>query len=461
MVLIAAAIAAAAFSVVAQEDSDDRSGEAIALFNQAQDAHEKGELDKAIAGYQKALTIIPQFPEAELQLANAYLSQGKKDDAEKALRRAVALREDWSPALASLGALLVDVRHYDEAEKLLEKAIELNNLNFPAYSALTELRIRTKVGPDVLGPLLATIKDLTGKARIPASIWAARAALENALGDRAGSRASIAKALEGDPKNVFALTESVNIALTVNDPQAAESYLVRLERAAPASSNLTIMKARILAAKGNAKEALALLDGAKTTGPEAEALRDAIRASTSTDPVALEKLLENDPKNGAVLGRLCGALRVSDAARALDYCRRAAEAEPQNIDHATGYGAALLQARRFEDAVSLLQKLERFAPDNSTIRANLATGLFQLKRYEEAKAEYRWLADHQPGIAAAFYFLAICHDQLEEYMDAMANYQQFLRIADPGVSKLEIEKVQLRLPALQKQIRDGKGKKHA
>ena len=46
-----------------------------------------------------------------------------------------------------------------------------------------------------------------------------------------------------------------------------------------------------------------------------------------------------------------------------------------------------------------------------------------------------------------------------EFVDASANYQQFLRIADPESSKLEIEKVNLRLPALQKLIKDGKGKK--
>ena len=65
----------------------------------------------------------------------------------------------------------------------------------------------------------------------------------------------------------------------------------------------------------------------------------------------------------------------------------------------------------------------------------------------------------QPTSAAAFYFLAIIHDQLNEYLDAMANYQQYLKLADPGSNKLEIEKVNLRLPGLQKQIKDGKGKK--
>ena len=67
--------------------------------------------------------------------------------------------------------------------------------------------------------------------------------------------------------------------------------------------------------------------------------------------------------------------------------------------------------------------------------------------------------DKQPNLPAAYYFLGITHDELGEYMDAMANYQQFLRLADPAASKLEIEKVNLRLPDAAKTAKGRKGKK--
>jgi tetratricopeptide (TPR) repeat protein len=118
-----------------------------------------------------------------------------------------------------------------------------------------------------------------------------------------------------------------------------------------------------------------------------------------------------------------------------------------------------VQAKQYNDAVIILRRLLQVVPDNSTARANLATALFQIKKFEEAKIEYRWLTEKQPTLPIAYYFLAIIHDNLAEYMDAMANYQQFLKLADSGVSKLEIEKVNLRLPALQKLIKQGKGKK--
>ncbi|MEQ1763694.1 MAG: hypothetical protein ABL984_11160, partial [Pyrinomonadaceae bacterium] len=61
----------------------------------------------------------------------------------------------------------------------------------------------------------------------------------------------------------------------------------------------------------------------------------------------------------------------------------------------------------------------------------------------------------------AFYFLGIVHDQLGEYLDALATYQQFLRVADAEKDKLDIEKVNLRMPAVQKLAKERKNRKGA
>ncbi|HLL99568.1 MAG TPA: tetratricopeptide repeat protein, partial [Pyrinomonadaceae bacterium] len=199
-------------------------------------------------------------------------------------------------------------------------------------------------------------------------------------------------------------------------------------------------------------------DETGVANPEVAALKESITAKGSTDVGGLEKQLEKDQKNAVILGRLCSLTRASNPAKSLEYCRRAAEAEPGNVNHAVGYGAALVQAKQFENAAVLLRRIVGIAPDNFTARANLATALFQLKRYNEAKYEYQWLAEKKPDLAIAYYFLAISHDSLGEYLDAMANYQQFLKLADAQANQIEIDKVNLRLPALQKQIKEN-GKK--
>jgi Flp pilus assembly protein TadD len=146
-------------------------------------------------------------------------------------------------------------------------------------------------------------------------------------------------------------------------------------------------------------------------------------------------------------------LRKDNPAKSLQYCRLASESEPDNISHAVGYGAALVQARQFDAAVTILNKLAGISPENATVRANLATALFQLKRLPEARIEFEWLTANQPKTAGAYLFLGIIHDQLGAYLDAMANYQKYIQLADSSEGKVDIEKVNLRLPQLQKLIK--------
>jgi tetratricopeptide (TPR) repeat protein len=442
-----------------QDDHEDPSAEAVVLFNKGQDAHEKGELRVALENYEKALNIIPDFPEAELQRGNAYQSLGRLDEAESAFRRALELRGDWSMAMANLGSVLVRAGKFAEAETCLTKAIESEDLNFPAYAAMAELRLKTKAPPPVLQTLLGRIRVLTAKANPTVSLWASQAALESALGDRKAAKSSAGRALSIEPKNQSALATSADTALSEGDPATAEIYIKRLEIVAPDSESSKGLRARLLVAHGKTDEALTLLNGIAKPSTEIINLKNQILAVTIDDTVELERQLMADPKSTVVLTKLCMAHRVSDPTKALDYCRRASESAPNSIQPVVGYAAALVQAKQYDQAVVILRKLLAIAPDNSTARANLATALFQLKRYPEAKIEFRWLTDHQPDQPFGYYFLGIVHDQLLEFADAAANYRQFLRLADPESSKLEIEKVNLRLPTVQRLVKEGKGKK--
>lgn len=440
--------------------AQDESGEPdpLKIFNQGQDAHEKSDFQTAIKFYDEALKIIPEFPEAEYQRATALLSLNRADEAEKGFRRAIELRQDWTLPLATLGSLLVRKNNFAEAEKLLTKAIELDELSSPAYVALAELRLKTRASETTLKDLLVRLQNLSVKAKPTASVWAARGAVERALGDKAASKASLGRALSIEPSNSFALSEQIEISLAEGDFTRAVSDAQTLVKSAPNSTSGKLYLARSYAESGNSAEALKILDAMDASNAEVAVLKDSITAKGTTDIGVLEKQLEKDAKNAVILGRLCGLTRASNPAKSLEYCRRAAEAEPTNVNHAVGYGAALVQAKQFETAAGLLRKILAIAPDNYTARANLATALFQLKRYNEAKYEYQWLAEKKPDLAVAYYFLAISHDSLGEYLDAMANYQQFLKLADAKQNQVEIEKVNLRLPALQKQIKEN-GKK--
>jgi tetratricopeptide (TPR) repeat protein len=433
--------------------------EAVKVFNQAQEAHEKGDLQAALESYDEAIKLLPEFPEAEYQRGNALLSLGKTDEAEKAFRHALELRADWTLPMTNLGALLVQKNNFTEAEKLLTKAIEGNELNFAAYSALTELRLKTNAKAETLKELLTKIQFLTAKANPTAAIWSSRGALENALGDKTAAKASLKRALAINPNDKSALLEQAEIALSESDKPTALEAARTLEKIAPTSTAVKLLQARISASNGNIREAVKILDSIQNPTSDVAVLRDKILASGSVNIIELEKQLEKDEKNIVILERLCTILRTESPTKALDYCKRASDVEPNNVNHDVGFAAALVQTRQYENAVTILRRILQIAPDNFTAHANIATALFQLKRFGEAKTEYQWLTEKQPDLVIAYYFLAIAHDNLGEYLDASANYQQFLKLADPTKNKLEIEKVNLRLPSLEKLIKEKKGKK--
>ncbi len=200
---------------ISQDEDDEK--DPVKLYQQGQDAHEKGDLKTALEFYDEALKIVPEFPEAEFQKGSALVSLGRLEEAESAFRRALELRADWTPPMSSLGALLVKTNRFPEAEKLLKQAVGLDEQNFPAFAALTDLYLKTKASPEVLRNLLARLQVLTAKMRPPAMIWVSRAAVERALGDSAAAKTSAGKALAVDPRNISALGERAEAFLALGD----------------------------------------------------------------------------------------------------------------------------------------------------------------------------------------------------------------------------------------------------
>lgn len=435
--------------------SQDEEKDPVQLFNQGQDAHEKGDYTTALKLYEEALKIAPEFPEAEFQRGNALQSLGRENEAEKAFQKAIELRENWVLPMVSLGEILVHNKKYSEAETILNKVIELDAQNSLAYLALTEMRLKTKSASEVLKDLLQKLQHFPNP---DASIWTARGAIERSLGDISAAKTSFNRAFSLDKKNSFLLSEMIEISLAEKNFEDAVATAQTLVRFYPNSLSSKLLLTRVYAESGNTNEALKILETLDEKNSDVANLRSQILAAGTKDIGLLEKQLENDSKNPLILGRLCSLTRTNPS-KALVYCQRASEVEPNNIEHAVGYGAALVQAKQFESAVNLLKKLVPFEPENFAIHSNLATALFELKRFSEAKNEFKWLTEKKPDLAVAYYFLAITHDNLAEYNEALTNYQKFLQIADAKQNSFEIEKVNFRLPILQRQIKQGAGSK--
>ncbi|MEO7659020.1 MAG: tetratricopeptide repeat protein, partial [Pyrinomonadaceae bacterium] len=288
---ILAFAAVAAFSLNAQAQSVTDPQDAVAIFNAAQNLHEKGRLAEALRLYEEAIKIEPQFAEAEYQRGIVQLSLGKTIDAERSFRRAVELRPEWTLAMASLGSLLVQQSKLDEAEKILVKVLTSDPSNPPALTALADLYLKTGAPSNSLQDLWTKIAILTGKASPTASLWTAQAALENALGRRGQAKQSIANALLIDGSNSSALLLAGNIAIVEGDIVKAKEILTRLTGNSSDPVMVVYLRANVLAFDGDYDEAITQLNSIKANNKDAGDLLSRITTSRLTSAVELEKAL--------------------------------------------------------------------------------------------------------------------------------------------------------------------------
>jgi tetratricopeptide (TPR) repeat protein len=445
--------------VMAQTD-DPANGEndPIKLFERGQDAHAKGDTKLAIQLYEAAIKLRPEFPEAEFQRAMILVVTNRKAEAIDGFKRAVALRPDWAMAYSKFGGTLGSYGNDPvAAEPILRKAIELDPKDDFAMVVLAEIRAQAGDTTEAL----KLIRNATSLPTAKSASWRKRAYIETLAGDKMAAVASLDQALTADPKDFGARHDRVKLRLDLNDKDGAAADLRLLERELPA----VFEYAQLYERAGKRDDALRLLDSLPEKdrkSAEVIALRAEFLSAGEVNAeqrAALEELLLRDPKNASLLARLGDAYRRVDPVKSQDYYYRALQLDSKNEKYAVGYGAALVQARQFAAAEKILRQVISANPDNYTARANLALALFEMKRFPDALPEYEWLAAAKPDIAVTYFFIAIAHDNLGQYQQALDAYQKFLARADPVNNKLEIEKVNLRLPTLREQIRRGEGVK--
>lgn len=454
-------VLACAAPVSAQDDEfGDDSSDPIKLFQRGQEAHAKKNYEQAIELYEEAISLRPDFPEAEYQRGGALTALGRMSDAEAAYRRASTLNAKWSLPPAALGSLLLRAGGRDaEAEALLRRAVELDPKHLSAVAALAELRTRAgdKAEAVAFWRRATTLRD------DDASLWLARARAEQSVKDFGSAIKSYERALALDGSNVAVRLSRAVLLLESGAIETALPELRALEEFARSDQTLALDLANVYGLAGCVEDARRVFEMLPVEARDSEVGRRLYAAlnarcdETAEHRAELERLIERDPKNASALACLGSLTRTTEPQRSLEYYQRANAIEPGRAEYAVGFAAALVQLRRFEQAIAVLRRVVAIEPDNYAARANLAAALYGQKLYKEALVEYKWVSSARPDLAVVYFFIGTAHDNLSEYEEALASYEQFLRRADPQTNQLEIEKVNLRLPTLRNQVKRREG----
>ncbi|MEK6337283.1 MAG: tetratricopeptide repeat protein [Acidobacteriota bacterium] len=459
-------IAISAQTSVAQVDLSDGETDPIKLFERGQNAHSRNDLSAAVTLYEAALKLRPEFPEAEYQRGVALAGLRRDGEAEKAFARAIELRRDWMLPHSALGSLLARLSRDREAEPVLRRALQLGAKDFITLDSLSAVRFRAGDKKEAL----ALAESATNDENALASAWVWRAVIEGAVGNSVAALASLERALQLDPKHIGALKERAALHTSggAYDKAIDDLKSALAEKTGDRETSLQLAHVYSLAGKTDEEQKILtafgqtpLARGKDSNGADVIGTAKEIEAANSDDPKvaqpALEELIKKNPRNATLLARLGEVTRLSDPQKSADSYHSANQLDPKNPKFAIGYAAALVQMRRFADAVPILRRVIAAAPTEYTAHANLALALYELKRFAEALPEYRWLAAARPENAVTYFFIATAHDNLGEYPEALEAYEKFLSLADPTRNKLEFEKINLRLPQLRAQIQRGQG----
>ncbi len=373
----------------------------VALFEAGQDAHQAGKLTEALALYDQALALDATLAPLHFQRGIVLLALRRAAEAVAAFEQCAALAPDFPRVWPRLGAAALATGDTAKAEQALIEALDRDPADVPTRLQLARLALARDAPAEALDRL-KPLDDPSGEADL------LRGMALFQMGRFADAVATLSEGLTKAPNHPVVRRRRGDAYAAQGDVEAALADWQAVYAVTPDG------------------ELAAEIAGALLHLRRLEPARSFLKAARSTFP--------SDARLAALEAELDG-------------------------DAALGQAAQLLRTGQFAAAAEAYALLVARAPEATAPRAGLATALFKLGRFEEAARHFDLLARRQPDVAATYFFLGICYDKIGNHTGALAAYEAFLARADGVYHRLEIEKIQLRLPRLRRQAEQSKPRK--
>ena len=200
-----------------------------------------------------------------------------------------------------------------------------------------------------------------------------------------------------------------------------------------------IDRAELLLRKGKYPEAIALYEAVHKNHPEEESVLLMLawahydNGDTSKALHYLETILERELKRKIFTGFAFDELvRIYKQERKFDnlveICRKAVNAQPQDVGLLAELGGAYLNAEKPEEACQIFEKLIDMENDNPVFYCRWGEALFTAGRTSESKNAYIKAAEIDPEAADRYYF------QLANLFQNNGNNNEALRLLEHCIS---------------------------
>jgi tetratricopeptide (TPR) repeat protein len=370
---------------------------------EAESLLEKQKYAEAEEKLQSLIKTQAKNPQVWFDLGFAQSHQGKTGGAVASYQNAVDLAPDWFEANLNLGVDLARSGKRSAAIPVLKHAVELKpSTGGPQAIARAWLSLAQTMeedGGDLKGAAAAYDKAAElGLSADPLIVVRAGSLLEKA-GDAAGAEQHYRKAAESG--NAAGMARLIDLLRAQKRYADAETWLGKYAARNPQDAQASVQLARLLAAEGKKDEAVAILK--PLAGPSASA---GVRQELG------ELYLDNK--------------QYADAVPLLQQALASNQRDPQlHYD----LGLALLHQLKYAEAEVELLKAVQVKPDLTDAYGLLADAAFQNKHYELCLRALDFRARSLAETPATYFLRATAYDSLHMYKPAVANYKQFLAVA--------------------------------
>ncbi|MGA2243224.1 MAG: tetratricopeptide repeat protein, partial [Verrucomicrobiota bacterium] len=364
---------------------------------------QKGDVDEAIAHFQQALQIKPNYAEVHYNFGFALLKKGRVNEAIAQCQRALQIKPDYAAAHVNFGIALLQKGQVDEAITHFQQALQIKPDNAKARNNLGSALLQK-------GDVGEAIAQYQQALQIKPDYAEAHINLGNALLQKGGVDEAIIQyqqALQIKPDYAEGRNNLGNALLQKGQMDEAIVQYRKALQIKPDYAAAHVNFGIALLQKGQVDEAIVHFQKTLQLNPDfADAHYNLGKTLCQEGRVGeaithLQKTLQIKPNSLDVLNNLAWLLATSpdahirDGVQAVQYAERACELTHYGVPLFVGtLAAAYAEAGRFDDAISMAKK--------TCALASAAGEQGLLKRNQDLLALY---LKHQPYHEAAGTFV--------------------------------------------------------
>ena len=338
---------------------------AVAHNNLGDDLLQAGQVDKAIAHFQKALEIKPDHAKTHINWGNALLQKGRVDEAISHYQEALRINPKYAEAHNNLGYVLLQKGNVDEAISQYQQALQIKPADAEAHNNLGKALLQENRVDEAISQYQQALQLKPNYAEAHCNLG--YALLQKGRVDEAISQYQQALQLKPDYAEARynfgnALLQKGRVDEAISQYQQALQLKPDYAKGHYNFGNVLLQKGRVDEAISQYQQALQLKpDNANACINLGSALLQKGRADEAM--VHYQKALQLKPDSPDVLNNLAWLLatapdaHIRDGVQAVKYAGRACELTHYGVAPFVGtLAAAYAEAGRYDDAIAAAQK---------------------------------------------------------------------------------------------------------